>query len=87
MDEDSKRLQEHDEFCKQRHIEDLQAINDQYDSIKDVSWGDKDKTMIRATINGVTMFIPDDLCNRHRAMIKVWEDAGNSITAFKQSAK
>ncbi len=50
--------------------------------IQDVLWLNSDMTTIQATIDGVTMFIPDDMENRHRVMIAQWEANGNSITPF-----
>ena len=35
---------------------------------------------IKAVIDGVEMMIPkDDLANKERALVKAWEDAGNTI--------
>jgi len=35
---------------------------------------------IKVVIDGVEMMIPkDDLANKERALVKVWEDSGNTI--------
>lgn len=41
---------------------------------------------IDATIDGVRMTVPDDTDNRHRRMIKEWEDEGNTIPAYQPPA-
>ncbi|MDM7851876.1 hypothetical protein [Pseudochrobactrum kiredjianiae] len=38
--------------------------------------------LVIATINGQVMTIPDDMENRHRAMIADWEAAGNAIEPY-----
>ena len=36
-------------------------------------------TCIKAVIDSVEMFVPLDDNNKERALIKTWEDAGNTI--------
>lgn len=39
-----------------------------------------DYVCIKAVIDGVEMMIPkDDLANKERALVKSWEDSGNTI--------
>ncbi len=40
---------------------------------------------IKATIDGVKMTVPDDIANRHRAIIAKWEDEGNNIKAYEKT--
>lgn len=37
---------------------------------------------IEATIDGVRMTVPDDMGNRHRQMVAVWEAEGNTISPY-----
>ncbi|MCH4543140.1 hypothetical protein [Ochrobactrum sp. A-1] len=39
---------------------------------------------IIATIDGVEMTVPDDMANRHRAMLVDWEAEGNVITPYTE---
>lgn len=39
---------------------------------------------IFAIIDGVEMYIPDDISNRHRAMIAEWESEGNVIELYTE---
>lgn len=39
---------------------------------------------IVATIDGVEMTVPDDMGNRHRAMLAEWEAEGNTITPYSE---
>lgn len=41
-----------------------------------------DDGAIRAIIDGVELFIPDDLSNRHRQIIAEWEAEGNTIAPY-----
>lgn len=41
---------------------------------------------ISATIDGITMSIPDDPANRHRQMIAEWEALGNTVPAYQPPA-
>ena len=52
-------------------------------TIENVKWADADNSSIVATINGQTMFIPNDMANRHREMIEQWVEDGNVIEEFK----
>lgn len=38
---------------------------------------------IEAVIDGETVFVPDDMANRHRQMVAEWEAAGNTIPAYE----
>lgn len=38
---------------------------------------------IRVEIDGVEMFVSDDMANRHRVMVAGWEAAGNTIPAYE----
>ena len=38
--------------------------------------------MIFSVIDGVEMFVPDDMENRHRIMLAEWEAAGNVIEPY-----
>ncbi|MFK3857794.1 hypothetical protein [Agrobacterium pusense] len=42
--------------------------------------------MVRAIIDGVELTVPDDMGNRHRQMIAVWEGAGNTIPPYVDPA-
>jgi hypothetical protein len=37
------------------------------------------RSTLRLEIDGVTIFVPDDENNRHRAQLAAWEAAGNVI--------
>lgn len=37
---------------------------------------------IRVEIDGIEMFVPDDMDNRHRQMVAEWEADGNTIPAY-----
>lgn len=49
-------------------------------NIKEVSF--TETGTIRATIDGVVSFIPDDMGNRHRRAIVEWEAKGNTILPY-----
>lgn len=38
---------------------------------------------IRVEIDGVEMFVPDDMANGHRQMVAEWEAAGNMIPVYE----
>jgi hypothetical protein len=40
--------------------------------------------LILAVIDGVEMTVPDDMANRHRAMLAEWEAKGNVITPYTE---
>jgi hypothetical protein len=42
-----------------------------------------DETTIEVVIDGVKIFVPDDMGNRHRQMIAEWEAEGNVITPYE----
>jgi hypothetical protein len=44
--------------------------------------GYTDDGQISATIDGITMMVPNDPDNRHRQMIAAWEADGNTIPAY-----
>jgi len=49
--------------------------------VTSAKYGNENKTMIDATIDGQEMFVPLDPVNRHYAAILEWVDAGNTIAA------
>jgi hypothetical protein len=49
--------------------------------VTSAKYGNENKTMIDATIDGQEMFVPLDPANRHYAAILEWVDAGNTIAA------
>lgn len=42
--------------------------------------------LIHAKIDGVDLFVPNDMGNRHRQMIAQWEDAGGIIAPYAAPA-
>ena len=49
--------------------------------VTSAKYGNEDKTIIDATIEEQTMFVPLNPANRHYAAILEWVDAGNTIAA------
>ena len=41
---------------------------------------------IRFVLDGKTSSCPDDMANRYRKLIAIWEDAGNTITPYLPSS-
>ena len=57
-------------------MEDLRTVN----STQKVNDEQGNYVCIKAVIDGVEMMIPkDDLANKERALVKSWEDSGNTI--------
>ena len=54
--------------------------NAKYIAITDVA-GNKSNSTIKATIDGVEVFVPINENNRHYQEILKWVDAGNTIEA------
>ena len=52
-------------------------------TIDNVKWADDYMSSIVATINGQTLFIPNDMANRHRCIIERWVQDGNVIGEFE----
>jgi hypothetical protein len=40
--------------------------------------------LIHIIIDGVDLFVPDDLSNRHRQLIAEWEAEGNVIPPYEE---
>ena len=49
--------------------------------VTSAKYGNEEKTMIDATIDGQEMFVPMDPANRHYAAILEWVADGNTIEA------
>ena len=44
-------------------------------------------TMIRVELeDGIVMWVPDDMVNRHRVELEEWVDKGNEIAAYTPEA-
>jgi hypothetical protein len=56
-------------------MDDLRTVN----SAQKVNDEQGDYVCIKAVIDSVEMFVPLDDNNKERALIKTWEDAGNTI--------
>lgn len=54
-------------------------------TIESAIW--ENETMIRVVVDGEILHVPDDLANRHRQELAVWEAEGNTIEPYSPPAQ